>query len=312
MTTRMRLRRTVTVLATTSLLPILTTLSSIEPAAAAATFPVTIHATNGTIIIKHRPTAIVSLSPSATEMLFAIGAGAQVKAVDENSDYPKNAPMTKLNGNSPNIEAIAAYKPDLVVVAEDSASFETQMHSLGIAVVELPAVSNLGGEYQQFLTLGRATGHLEQANAQVLSLKRSIRAIVASIGAGHRTRTYYYELDSTYYSETSATFIGQLLGLLGLHSIADAAATAVSSGGYPQLSEEFILKANPNYIFLADTVCCGQSAKTVASRPGWRTLTAVSDSRVLGLNDDIASRWGPRVVDLLQAVANELRRHPVG
>jgi iron complex transport system substrate-binding protein len=102
-----------------------------------------------------------------------------------------------------------------------------------------------------------------------------------------------------------------VLGLLGLHSIADAAKGAAASGGYPQLSGEFVLKANPNYIVLADTVCCGQSAATVAGRPGWSNLGAVRGGRVLALNDDIASRWGPRIVVLLSQVANELKAHPV-
>ena len=106
--------------------------------------------------------------------------------------------------------------------------------------------------------------------------------------------TYYYELDQTYYSATSSTFIGQVLGLLGLRNVADAAKGAAASGGYPQLSGEFILRSNPNYILLADTICCGQSATTVAQRPGWSGLAAVKSGRVLGLNDDIASRWGPR------------------
>ncbi len=127
-----------------------------------------------------------------------------------------------------------------------------------------------------------------------------------------RHETYYYELDQTYYSATSSTFIGQLLGLLGLHSIADAAKGAAANGGYPQLSGEFILKADPDYILLADTICCGQSAATVAGRPGWSGLAAVTHGRVLGLDDDIASRWGPRVVDLLAAVAAEVRAHPAG
>ena len=133
---------------------------------------------------------------------------------------------------------------------------------------------------------------------------------MASVHKPSRPETYYYELDQTYYSAASSTFIGQVLGLLGLRSIADAAKGTAANGGYPQLSGEFILKANPDYILLADTICCGQSVATVAARPGWSGLAAVKGGRVLGLSDDIASRWGPRVVDLLSAVAAELRAHP--
>jgi iron complex transport system substrate-binding protein len=122
--------------------------------------------------------------------------------------------------------------------------------------------------------------------------------------------TYYWELDDQgYYSVTSSTFIGQVLGLLGLHSIADAATGAAASGGYPELSAEFIIKSNPDYIFLADTLCCAQTPKKVAARPGWSDLTAVKQGHVVGLNDDIASRWGPRIVDLLRVVADALSKH---
>jgi iron complex transport system substrate-binding protein len=92
-----------------------------------------------------------------------------------------------------------------------------------------------------------------------------------------------------------------------MKSIADQAKGAAAAGGYPQLSAEYIVKANPDYIILADTVCCHQSATTVASRPGWATMTAVREHHVIALNDDIASRWGPRVVDLLQSVLTGIR-----
>jgi iron complex transport system substrate-binding protein len=285
-------------------------MGALPASAATSSFPVIVHAANGTVHVASRPTAIVSLSPTATEMLYAIGAGGQVKAVDEYSDYPPSAPRTNIDESDPNVEAIASYKPDLVVVSEEPTSLDTQLESLGIPVLRLPAAANLSQEYAQFSELGKATGHTAQAAAEVAKIKGQIARIVASVHKPAHAETYYYELDQTYYSETSSTFIGQVLGLLGLRSIADAAKGAAASGGYPQLSGEFILKANPDYILLADTVCCGQSAATVAQRPGWSDLTAVKDGRVLGLNDDIASRWGPRIVLLLSEVAAELKAHP--
>jgi iron complex transport system substrate-binding protein len=282
------------------------------PSSQGSGYPVTIHASNGVVHVAAPPTAIVSLSPTATEMLYAIGAGSQVKAVDSYSDYPKGTPITKLDGNSPNVEAIAAYKPDLVVVSQDSPGLDKGLHALGIPVLSDPAATDLAQEYQQFVQLGQATGHASQATAEVASIKSQIAAIVASTPKPSHPETYYYELDQTYYSVTSSTFIGQVLNLLGLKSIADSAQGAAASGGYPQLSGEFILQSNPDYILLADTICCGQSASTVAARPGWSTLSAVKDGRILGLNDDIASRWGPRIVDLLAEVSNEMKQHPVG
>jgi iron complex transport system substrate-binding protein len=112
--------------------------------------------------------------------------------------------------------------------------------------------------------------------------------------------SFYHELDDTYYSVTSSTFIGQLYELVGLRNIADSAKGA--GGGYPQLSGEYIIEADPDLIFLADTKCCGQSQATVAARPGWDRIAAVERGNVVPLDDDVASRWGPRVVDLLQRI----------
>jgi iron complex transport system substrate-binding protein len=274
----------------------------------AAAFPVTVHLANGAVTIASKPTAIVSLSPTATEMLFAIGAGSQVKAVDKNSDYPPAAPHTKIDAYQLNVEAVAAYQPDLVVASDLTAAQTKQLATLHIPTLLTPAATNLAQAYQQIAQLGQATGHTDAAAAEVRTMKQQIATLVSG---SHKPATYYYELDQTYYSETSSTFIGQVLKLLGLRSIADSAKGAAASGGYPQLSAEFILKANPDYVFLADTKCCKQSQATVAERPGWSTLAAVRAGRVVELNDDIASRWGPRIVDLLRVVANALKQHPV-
>jgi iron complex transport system substrate-binding protein len=271
-------------------------------AAAAGTFPVRIAAANGTVQVKTRPTAILSLSPTATEMLYAIGAGNQVKAVDSLSDYPPQAPRTKLSAYQPNVEAIVAEKPDLVVESGDTGQLTKRLAAFSIPVLELPAPANISGEYTEFSQLGRVTGHPAQAQQEVTRLRTQLHSIAAA--APHHTKplTYYYELDQTYYSVTSSTFVGHLLALLGMKSIADAAPGATKSGGYPQLSAEYILKANPDYIILADTICCHQDAATVAKRPGWSGLAAVKAGHVIALNDDIASRWGPRVTDLLRTV----------
>jgi iron complex transport system substrate-binding protein len=283
--------------------------SAAATSAGTTTYPLRIVAANGTITVPARPTAIVSLSPTATEMLYAIGAGSQVKAVDSYSDYPKNAPRTTLDALNPNVEAIVAYKPDLVVVAGDTTGLTAQLAKLGIPVLSDPAARTLRQAYQQFDELGVATGHLARAEAEVADIKGQIAQIVRDAPRHTEALTYYFELDQTYYSVTSSTFIGQVLGLLGLKSIADTAKGAASSGGYPQLSAEYIIKANPDFIFLADTLCCGQNAGKVAKRPGWSVMSAVKEGHVVGLNDDIASRWGPRIVDLLRTVANSLRQH---
>ena len=279
--------------------------------AGSGTFPASISTAIGVVHVKSRPTAIISLSPTATEMLYAIGAGGQVKAVDSDSDYPPQAPRTKLDALNPNLEAIVAYKPDLVVLSNFSDNFDSLAKSLAgfsIPVLYLPAPAGLSGVYSQFDQLGKATGHLAQAEQEDAKIRSQISQIVASVPKHAQPISYYYELDQTYYSVTSSTFIGSLLALLGMKSIADAASGAASSGGYPQLSSEYIVKANPDYIILADTVCCGQDAATVAARPGWSSLTAVKEGHIIPLNDDIASRWGPRIVDLLRTVATDITK----
>jgi iron complex transport system substrate-binding protein len=287
------------------------TTSAAGAATAGGSFPAVISTAGGVVHIKSRPTAIISLSPTATEMLYAIGAGSQVKAVDSDSDYPPQAPRTKLDALDPNLEAIVAYKPDLVVVSNFSdnfASLAKSLASFSIPVLYLPAPAGLSGVYSQFDQLGRATGHLGQAEREDAGIRGQIGKIVASVPHRAQPVSYYYELDQTYYSVTSSTFIGSLLAMLGLKSIADTASGAASSGGYPQLSSEYIVKANPDYIILADTICCHQDAATVAARPGWSSLAAVKEGHIIPLNDDIASRWGPRIVDLMRTVATDITK----
>ena len=249
------------------------------------------------------PTRIVSLSPTATEMLFAIGAGDQLVAVDSNSNYPAEAPKTELSAYQPNIEAIAGYKPDLVVYSDDPGELQAGLDKLSIPALKQPAATRLEDTYAQLDQLGKATGHVDEAG----QLATTMRAEIAKIAAAkpERPLTYYHELDKNLYSATSKTFIGQLYDQLGMKNIADAADKQAS--GYPQLSAEYVIKADPDLIFLADTKCCDQSARTVAARDGWDQLTAVKSGGVVELDDDVASRWGPRVVDFLKVVAAKVQ-----
>jgi iron complex transport system substrate-binding protein len=273
------------------------------PGGQGAAYPVTIDAPDGKLVIDRRPQRIVSLSPTATEMLFAIGAGQQVAAVDSNSNYPQEAPRTKLSAYEPNLEAIAANKPDLVVYSDDPGELAAGLGKLAIPALRQPAAKTLDDTYAQLDQLGRATGH----PAEATRLAATMRAELAKLAAARPERplTYYHELDKNLYTATSKTFIGQLYGQLGLKNIADPADK--DAGGYPQLSAEYVIKADPDLIFLADTKCCGQSARTVAARDGWDRLTAVRTGGVVALDDDIASRWGPRVVDFLETVAAKVQ-----
>ncbi len=244
---------------------------------------------------------IVSLSPSSTEDLFAIGAGKQVVAVDQDSNYPARAPRTSLSGYTPNVEAIAAYHPDLVVISYNPRNFAGQLRKLGIRVVMEPAATDLAQAYDEISGLGRLTGHETGAHSVVRWMQRRLAQIVDSVPRSQRRFRVYHELDQTYYSATSKTFIGRIYKLFGFTNIADAADTTGS--GYPQLSAEYIVQQNPQIIVLADTKCCGQTEATVAARPGWSGISAVVHHRVVGVNDDIASRWGPRIVEFAADIA---------
>jgi ABC-type Fe3+-hydroxamate transport system substrate-binding protein len=252
------------------------------------------------------PHRIVSLSPTATESLFALGAGKQVIAVDDQSNYPKRAPRTKLSGFTPNVEAIANYHPDLVLISYNPSGFASQLRKLGIRVVSIPAANNLTQAYREIVQLGKLTGHATGANAVVHSMKRRLAAIIQSVPASRRHLRIYHELDPTYYTATSKTFIGSIYTLFGFKDIADPAGTTTNQ--YPQLSAEFIVQQNPQIIVLADTKCCQQTEATVAARPGWSTVAAVKHGRVVGIDDDVASRWGPRIVQFARDVARIARK----
>jgi iron complex transport system substrate-binding protein len=247
-----------------------------------------------------RPRRIVSLSPTATEMLFAIGAGRQVVAVDDQSNYPKSAPRTKLSGFQPNVESIAGYRPDLVVLSDGAVA--GSLRQLGIRVLVEPAADSLADSYRQLTELGAVTGNRAGATRVVRSMRAELRSLVASVPKRSPEPTVYYELDNTFFSASSKTFIGQILAMGGLKNIADQADS--SGSGYPQLSQEYIITTNPRFIFLADSKCCAQSAATVSARPGWSRIAAVTAQHVVNLDDDIASRWGPRVVQLLRTIVD--------
>lgn len=271
----------------------------------AASFPVTVTAANGEVTLDESPEAIVSMSPTATEMLFAIGAGDQVKAVDDNSNYPAEAPTTDLSSFTPNAEAIVGYSPDLVVLSDDLNGIVDALEALDVPVLLLEAAGDLDDTYAQMELLGEATGHSDEAADAAADVQDRIEAAVASVSTDVQGQRVYHELDPGLYSADSSTFIGSIYSMFGLENVADGAPDP--SGGYPQLSAEYIVEQAPDIIVLADTKCCGESAQTVAQRPAFGTVPAVVQGRVLEADDDVASRWGPRVADFAEDVAGVLQ-----
>jgi iron complex transport system substrate-binding protein len=274
----------------------------VETTAPATTAPATTApATTATEPAGEFASRIISLSPTATEMVYAIGAGDQVIGIDDFSNYPPEAAskMQGLDGFNPNVEAIAALEPDLVLTDGTNPDFLGQLDSLGIAHWEGPAAVQFEDIYAQIEQLGAATGKIGEAAELVGGMQADIDAAIAALPVVDEPLTYYHELSSDYFSATSETFIGLVYSQLGLVNIADE---ADADTAYPQLSAEFIVSADPDLIFLACTKYCGDSPETVAARDGWADLAAVRNGNVIGLDDDVASRWGPRIVEFIQQV----------
>ena len=267
-----------------------------QPATRSGVFPVTVVSANGPVLIRHRPTRILSLSASATQMFYAIGAGPQVVGVDKYSMWPPNAPRTNFTGYESSAEEYLRERPDLVILATDTSHVVEQLKKLHIATLLLPPATTIAGANAQVRELGLATGHVRASAIEVASINSYLTSISHQVGTRAKGKSYYVEIDPTLYSATSKTFIGALFSKLGMVNIADRATNA--SSGYPQLTAEYLIQADPQYVFLADTTCCQQNVATFAQRPGYSTMVAVRNHEVIGLNDGIAQEWGPHSLEV--------------
>ncbi len=261
-------------------------------------YPRVFHLDSGSVRIEKRPERILSLSASHTEMLYALGAGDQVVGTDLTSNYPAAARSTaKIDSFQFSIEEVAALEPDLVILAFDFQGEVEALSALSIPFLLLGPPDSLVSAFSQLSLIGAITDHwpetFQLTNDLYLELDQIQRAANRIRG-----RTFYHEVDETLYSATSSSFIGDLYRYLGLVNIADAAGL---DSPFPQLSAEFIVDQNPEFIFLADANF-GASVESVAARPGWDTMTAVADGKVVALDGDLAGRWGPRTVDLMRSI----------
>jgi iron complex transport system substrate-binding protein len=259
------------------------------------------------VTIPQQPKRIVSLSPSATETLYAIGAGNQVVAVDQNSTFPQQAPRTELSALTSDAAAVGGQHPDLVIAPDSATKLAEGLRAIDVPVLLTPSAANLDDAYGQVETVGRATGHTEPARDLSRRMRAEIDKIVADTPKPPRPLSYYHEVSPDHFTASSQSFVGGVYGLFGMVNIADPA-----GGKFPQLSEEQIIRANPDLIFLADTKCCRMSARAAADRPGWNTLTAVRQGRVVELDDDVAGRWGPRVVELTRSIGAAVAKTRIG
>lgn len=274
-----------------------------------APFPVQFTRSDGKpLTVAQPPKRIVSLSPGATETLYAIGAEGSLVAVDKNADYPDAAKnfATKVDAYEPNVEAIAALNPDLVIVASNVGGIVGKLDELKIPVLfsDLDtSVKNVDDVFGQIAILGRITGREDMSQPLIDNLANRVKVIRDAVQGLNSTLTpkVYHELDSTYYTVSTDTFIGDLYKILRVQNIAG------NGGGqaYPQMTQEAIISANPKVIILADEEF-GVSVDSVKARPGWDAIDAVKEGKIFGVDPDIISRPGPRIIDALEQLAKDI------
>lgn len=275
-----------------------------------SSFPVTVNAglNEKPVTLEAMPEKIVSLSPTATEDLFAIGAGDQVVAADSYSNFPPSAPATDLSGFKPNAEAVMKYQPDLVVVSGDQNNIVASLEELSVPVMVLPAAKDLDQVYTQLEQLGAATGHVGEAAGVVAETQSRISAAVEKVGDKARGKTYYHEVDPTFYTVGNDSFLGNVYSLFGMTSIAPS-----DAGPFPQMNQEAIVTANPDVILLADTgEGGGVTPEEIKARPGWESIPAVQSGTIIELNKDLASRWSPRIAEFVESLVPTLSQLPEG
>ncbi len=263
------------------------------------------------VALKGVPQRIISIAPSNTEILFAIGAGNQVVGRDQFSDYPeatkKVTDIGATTSDKLNTEQIVSLKPDLVLAAEINTPEQVkQLETLGLTVYYLKNPHTLEEMYTNLETVAKLTGHETETATLIDSLKKRVADVDAKIATVSSRPSVFYELDSTDpskpYTAGKDSFITQLIDRAGGANI------AANLEGYPQMSLEQIVAADPTFIILGDATWGGVTPEMVASRPGWGNLSAVKNGKVVPFDDNLVSRPGPRLVDGLEQLAQLL--HP--
>ena len=238
------------------------------------------------------PKRIISLSPSITEILFEIGSGNKVIAVDNLSNYPNEAPITDISAYDPNVEAISLLNPDLVILSYNIKNLKAALKKIGIETIYLPAPLNFEDILDQIDYLGLQTGNEDKAKKLISKMKNRMKTL-QKLRENEKATKIYHEIDPNYYSPSKFSFIGDIYQKLNYKNVADKA--DISNLGYPKLSPELIISENPDLIVLP-----GKDNKYVEKiklRPGWSYIEAVKKNNFLLTNNDIASRWGPRIIN---------------
>lgn len=290
--------------------------SACTPATSVPTaIPATITLTDGlgrSVTLAGPAQKVVSLAPSTTEILYAIGAGAQVVGRDKNSDYPEDAKkVAEISGEGygkVNAEAVLALGPDLVLAADITPQEQIKsLEDLGLTVFALPNPTELDGMYDNLRTVATLTGHTDETETLITSLKARVKAVEDKLAPISSRPLVFYEIDGTDpkapWTAGPGSFIETMIEMAG--------GSNVGSGlkdQWAQISLEELVKQDPAIIVLGDTVFGGNTPELVKQRAGWDGLTAVKNDKIFPFDDNLMSRPGPRLVDGLEALAKLL--HP--
>ncbi len=284
---------------------------SAQPAPTSTTGPITlVDGLKHTITLPSPAHRVVSMAPSNTEILFAIGAGSQVVGRDEFSDYPaeaKSLPSVGGSYNKYNNEAIVNLKPDLVLASELNTPEQVDaLQKLGLVVYLLPNPTDLPGMYQNLVTVAQLTGHEAEATKLIGSLKARVQSVTEKIAPLSSRPPVFYELDATDpnapYTSGPGTFVNLLIDMAGGTNIGSSL-----DKSWAQISLEKLVVDNPQIMILGDSAY-GQTSESVAKRAGWESIAAVKNKQIYPFDDNLVSRPGPRLVDGLEAMARLI--HP--
>ena len=261
-------------------------------------FPMSVEGSDGrSLTLTQAPRRIICLSPGHTEILFAIGAGPQVVATDRFSNYPEAAKaLPKVEYTKPSIEALAGFRPDLIITSARQKDSIPAIQAAGLPVVLLEEPVSVQGVLERVRLFGRVTGRSAEAEQLASGMEARVRAVTERVAGVERGPRVYHELSPQLHTATPSSFVGDLYTLLKARNIAEG-----GPGPFPQLSQEVIVQRDPEVIVLAQAQ--GTSVDQVRSRPGWSAVTAVRTGRIYQLTQeqvDWVSRPGPRVVDGLE------------
>jgi len=291
--------------------PVPPTPTPVPPTATPTPEPITVTDGLGNTVTLSRPAQrIVALAPSITESLFAIGAGGQIVARDDNAKFPPEAEKIPsvggLWGDLP-LEAILSYQPDLVIAAEIiSPDKVKQMQDAGLQVFWVPNPKDFDGLYKNLRDLAKLTGHEAEAEKLIAQLQERVQTVEDALADVTEEPLVFYELDGTDpanpWTTGPNTFISNTIKMAKGRNVGD-----VLDKAWAQISTEELVKQNPDIILLADAPY-GVTPESVAQRPGWDAIKAVKEGKVYPFDPNLLSVPGPRLVDGLETLAVML--HP--